>query len=155
MSLGHITMYELANIQFSGVPLGLEVAGKLVKVFDKDHSGTIDFYEYATLHQFMNVMQNAFFSADRDRSGFLDYIEIHGALVAAGFQLSLPTVQAVVQKFDAYGRGIGFHQFLLLTAHLAHCRSIFEWNDMGRSGMIHLDYNSLCHIGTDLLIKHF
>lgn len=48
---GQVSANELSGIQFNGRPLGLAVANKLVKVFDKDCSGEIDFKEYAALHQ--------------------------------------------------------------------------------------------------------
>lgn len=90
----------------------------MIKVFDRDHNGTIDFREYATLHkvdydhkqlivfQFLLQMEYAFVSADRDRSGYLDIQEIRGAFVGAGFQLSVETitdvckVQSDMNSFD-------------------------------------------------------
>jgi Ca2+-binding EF-hand superfamily protein len=38
---GSITAYELQKVTFGGFPLGLDNSIKLVKVFDKDRSGTI------------------------------------------------------------------------------------------------------------------
>jgi len=72
----------------------------------------------------------------------------------------LPTVQALVAKFDRARTGNGqdlagsirrlkpftnplknlgmitFETFLLMAAHLAHVRSIFEWNDPSRTGRV-------------------
>jgi len=148
---GNISAQELAQIQFSGKPLGAAVSTKLIKVFDRDHSGSIDFNEYAVLHKFLTSMQNAFFAADRDRSGTIDPPEILAGLQQAGFSLSMPTVQAYGRKFDPSGRGIDFPNFLWMCSHLAHCRSIFEWNDQQRRGQIVLSYDALCHIAADLL----
>lgn len=69
------------------------VANKLIRVFDKDGSGQIEFREYCALHQFLNAMQNAFFAADRDRSGYIDANEMFAAVSGAGFQLSFNTIQ--------------------------------------------------------------
>eukprot|EP01127_Copromyxa_protea_P009782 TRINITY_DN2325_c0_g1_i1.p1 TRINITY_DN2325_c0_g1~~TRINITY_DN2325_c0_g1_i1.p1 ORF type:complete len:236 (+),score=46.02 TRINITY_DN2325_c0_g1_i1:21-728(+) len=148
---GNVSANELAGIQFNGRPLGIAVATKLVKVFDKDCSGEIDFKEYAALHQFLTTMQSVFFQADADRSGTIDAREIFPALTGAGFQLSFATVQACVAKFDTTRRGIDFPTFLYLCSHLAHLRSIFEWNDPQNTGRINLTYDALCHIGTDIL----
>ena len=41
---GHISARELQMLTFGGVPLGLDTAIKLVKVFDKDRSGSIGFF---------------------------------------------------------------------------------------------------------------
>jgi len=171
---GSISAPELAGILFNQRPIGMGVANKLIRVFDKDGSGTIDFREYCALHQFLNTMQNAFFSADRDRSGYIDANEMFAAMQAASFQLSLPTIQglplllsslllssllclcrcrplALSHKFSIPGRGIDFPNFLFMAAHLAHLRSIFEWNDLDRDGRITLTYDALAHIGTDIL----
>jgi len=148
---GQVSANELAGIQFNQRPIGMVVAQKLVKVFDKDMSGEIDFKEYAALHQFLTTMQNVFFQADEDRSGTIDAREIFSALTGAGFQLSFPTITACVNKFDTTRRGLDFPTFLYLCAHLAHLRSIFEWNDPQNTGRISLTYDNLCHIGTDIL----
>jgi len=137
---------------FNGRPLGPQVGKKLVKVFDKDSSGTIDMREYCILHKFLTEMQALFFAADTDRSGTLDEREVFQAITNCGFQVSFPTVAALCKKFDITGRKMyDFSVFLFMVAHLAHCRSIFEWNDTARTGQIALTYDSLCHIGTDLL----
>jgi len=38
---GNIQSSELAQIQFNNQPIGINVATKLIKVFDKDGSGSI------------------------------------------------------------------------------------------------------------------
>merc|ERR1712100_361625 len=68
---GSITAHELQKVTFGGFPLTMAIAIKLVKVFDKDRSGTIDFIEYASMHQFITLMQKSFTQADRDRNGSL------------------------------------------------------------------------------------
>lgn len=90
---GSISAQELGGILFNGKPIGVPVAAKLIRVFDRDGSGTIELREYSALHKFLMNMQNAFFAADRDRSGYIDAQEMHQAVSGAGFQLSLATIQ--------------------------------------------------------------
>jgi Ca2+-binding EF-hand superfamily protein len=146
---GTITAHELANFQVGGFPIGYEIASKLIKVFDKDNNMCIDFNEYATMHQFLTTIQNAFYASDTNRSGTLDAREIHGALTSAGFVLTLPTVQVCVKKFDK-GYGLGIGDFLLVCSHFAQIRSIFEWNDQQRRGSVTLNYDQMCNIGTEI-----
>jgi len=150
---GTITAVELARLQIGGRLIGMDAAKKLVKVFDKNYSGGIDFQEFASLHQFIMQMQNAFYTSDTDRSGFLDPREIHTALQSAGFQFSFPTVEAICRKYETPGRGISLDQFFQVCAHLATVRSIFEWNDPSRIGKITLTYDQLAHITVHLLDK--
>jgi len=96
-------------------------------------------------------MFNAFSTADRDRSGFIDAQEIQQAMTGAGFQLSLNTIQALTQKFATPGRGVDISNYLFICAHLGHLRSIFEWNDSDRDGKVTLTYDAMTHIGTEIL----
>lgn len=151
---GTISANELATLPFLGKPLGLDTARKLIKVFDKDYTGNIDLNEYIALHQFINKMQNAFFQADQDRSGYLDAKEIFNAITAAGFQLSYPTIQAICQKYDTQRNSqISIEAFIQICAHLASVRSIFEWNDTTKTGKATLSYDQLAHITVHLLDK--
>eukprot|EP01118_Nematostelium_gracile_P020491 TRINITY_DN994_c0_g1_i1.p1 TRINITY_DN994_c0_g1~~TRINITY_DN994_c0_g1_i1.p1 ORF type:complete len:341 (-),score=99.33 TRINITY_DN994_c0_g1_i1:29-1009(-) len=149
---GTVSAMELANLSVGNFPLGFETAAVLIKIFDKDNNGTLDFTEFATLHKFMNKMYGAFLAADQDRSGYLDNREIHNALTNAGFQLSMPTIDAVMQKSGAVpGRGIAFPGFLKICGHLSAVRSIFEWNDVQKTGRVTLTYDQLSHIAIHLL----
>jgi len=148
---GSITGQELAQVQFNGQPIGPQVGFKLVKVFDRDGSGSIDFREYSILHKFMTLMQNAFLANDVQRRGVLLPQQTFQAIQSSGFQVSLPTIQAMAKKFDPTNQGIIFSTYLFMCAHLAHARSIFEWNDRARTGQIHLSYDALAHITTDVL----
>jgi len=149
---GNISANELATLVVMNRPVGLEAARKLIKVFDKDYSGTVDFNEYVLLNRFINQMQSAFFTADRDRSGFLDSREIFEAVTAAGFQLQYPTIQAICQKYDLNRSGqISADSFIQICAQLAAVRSIFEWNDTQRSGRVNLTYDQLAHITVHLM----
>lgn len=151
---GTITANELAVYPFMGKPLGLETSKKLIKVFDKNYTGNIDFNEYVLLNRFINQMQAAFLQADQDRSGFLDSREIFNAITGAGFQLTYPTIQSICQKYDTMRNGrITVDSFIQICAHLAGVRSIFEWNDTTRSGKVTLTYDQLSHITVHLLEK--
>jgi len=148
---GTISAQELAAMKYGPSYLGLPAAKKLIKVFDKHYTGTIDFHEFASLHQFLHKMYTAFYQADAAKTGLLDAREIHSGLQTGGFQLGLQTVQAICSKFDTTGRGITFEQFLQVCAHLATVRSIFEWNDQGRTGKVVLTYDQLAHVTVHLM----
>jgi len=143
---GSITANEIAGITFNGVPLGMDVSTKLVRVFDRDGNRSIDFYEYAAMHKFLASLQAAFFAADRDRSGTIDAREIYNALAGAGFQVSLPVVQSFMMVHNKTGYGVNFHQFLLICATIAQGRSLFQWRDTQRSGRITVTLDQLLEL---------
>jgi len=146
---GSIAANELANVAIGGTPIGIETAGKLIRVFDVDKNGTIDFYEYAALHKFLLSMQALFQQQDRDRSGTLDANEIGSALAAGGFRMGPLAIQSLFRKYNKSGYGITTVEFLGLVAHVAQVKSIFEWRDKQRSGQVVLDMDSLLEITSD------
>jgi len=148
---GSISAIELAQAQFNGRPLGVACASKIIRAFDQDKTGTIDFREYVALHGFLQTMSNAFLMADRDRSGTLDPMEIFTAIVGAGFALSQPTLMSICRRFNNTGYGLTFDMFLLAVSHLAIVRSIFDWNDVARMGRITLTYDQLAQITIECL----
>eukprot|EP01133_Synstelium_polycarpum_P009275 gene9275-10878_t len=135
---GHITNVELQYLVIGGTPLGIDTASKLIKVFDSNKNGAIDFYEYAALHQFVNLLHRCFVANDRNYSGTIDAQEIHMALATAGFQLPFHTVNLYFLKVSPTGMGILFTQYLGICASIALTRSLFEWNDPMRTGVVHL-----------------
>jgi len=151
---GNITANELASMPVMGKPIGLPTAQTLIKVFDKNFSGQIDFGEYISLNQFLSKMQSAFAQNDVTRSGFLTYQQIHNAILGAGFQLGYSTIESLCIKFDPTRSGkISAETFVHVCAQLAAIRSIFEWNDPQRSGRVYLTLDQLSHIAIHLFEK--
>lgn len=50
-------------------------------MYDKDHSGNINFHEFAALWKFVTDWQTTFKSYDRDNSGSIDKQELKTGLV--------------------------------------------------------------------------
>jgi len=148
---GAISFNELSAMPFCGRTIGLPNAKILMRVFDKDRSGTIDFQEFATLYQFLNSMATAFQQADTDKSGYLDPREIWSAVSGAGFQVTQQTIQEICAGFpimgsNIRGAGVSFDQFISICSRLAAIRSIFEWNDVQRTGRVTFNLDQLSQI---------
>ena len=145
---GTITASEIAKCTFAGQPLGWDTAAKLVRVFDKDFSGSIDMFEYSCMHKFLSLMQHAFFSADRDRSGRLDAQEIHQAVAVGQLQVPMPVITVLYNKFNRDGFGVSFGDFLQLVSHIASAKSAYSWEDkaQGGRGTITIDINKFIEL---------
>jgi len=144
---GFVDSNELQNIKFDGKPIGLQVAGKLVSVFDQHRRGSVDFSQYITMHKFIEHMRKAFTTADADRSGRIESKEIHSALQQSSFAyVSQSTIDELLKTFDKQRRGLDWLEFLLMTAHLAHCRSVFEWNDKEKQGQVKFNIDEFTQI---------
>jgi len=140
---GTITADELANVALGGIRLGIETSIKLLRIFDVDNNGSIDFREYAALHKFLLSMQSTFSAGDRDRDGRLNNQEIHNALQTGGFNMSYQTCQALYRKYNATGQGITMAEFVQLVAHVALCKTAFEFRDREKKGSIVMNFDQL------------
>lgn len=148
---GTITADELQGLAFGGRPLGYSSALKLVKVFDRDYSGSIDFFEYAALHKFITSMQNAFMQADSDRNGVLDPRELVYALQISGFQLTPRAVDSLYRRHDkTMTQGVTFPMFLDLAADVALLKNQFEWLDADRDGFVTINLDQLIQMVGDI-----
>jgi len=140
---GTISANELANVAVGGVRLGIETAIKLVRIFDVDGNGQIDFREYAALHKFLMSMQQVFATCDKDRNGRLDSQEIHEALRIGGFSISYPASSALYRKYDTTAYGLDMAQWISLVAHVAMTRTTFEIRDRERRGQVTFTFDQL------------
>jgi Ca2+-binding EF-hand superfamily protein len=124
---GAISATELASLNFGGKPIGLETARRLIRIFDRDRNGEIDFQEYCSLHSFLGRVYSSFLTADADKSLRLDPPEILTAMqVGVSLSLLLPflhfcsrqsqhlgfssisqsTIEEVIKKYDPTRAGI-------------------------------------------------
>ena len=53
-------------------------------MFDKDHSGSIDYDEFAALWNYVSEWQKCFRTYDTDKSGAIDEDELKHALISFG-----------------------------------------------------------------------
>jgi Ca2+-binding EF-hand superfamily protein len=144
---GQICPSELAGTPFDGIKFSLETTLLLVRVFDKDKSGTVGFNEFGALAKFISSMKQAFQAYDRDRSGSIELNEVQLAVSQGGFSLSPQTLQSVYNKFlrnpvlnpGAKLRGLNLEMFVQLCAFLGSTRSSFMQHDYQRTGWIQIN----------------
>jgi len=143
--MGSITATELGQLNFNNVPLGVELARRLLGVFDKDRSGTISFQEYASLQQYLNTLKSAFYGSNPSKFTITSG-EIIQVLQRLGFSISPTAIQIIIQKFDAQRRGaLSWDQYMNMCAHLAFVRSVFEWSDTDHDGKTTFDYEQFIY----------
>ncbi|KAI8866165.1 EF-hand, partial [Ramicandelaber brevisporus] len=76
----------------------LETAGMLIRWYDTDKSGTIDFEEYDKIIGFVEDWKKKFNEADADKSGRIDNLEIKDALDKMGYEVKQEFVDAVMKQ---------------------------------------------------------
>jgi len=148
---GRISAQELSSMNFGGLKFSMETSRLLIKVFDRNRNGEIDFQEYASLHKFIASMHQAFQMYDRDRSGTIEIGEAQLAVQQGGFMLSPQTMTSVFQRFLIPGKqGLTLENFMCLCAFLGMARSAFSQLDTTRSGWIHLNLDQFILVTSSL-----
>jgi Ca2+-binding EF-hand superfamily protein len=153
---GKITARELQSVRFSTRVLTHDSAVALLRAFDVDGDGALDFYEYASLHKFVMTLCTIYTKADVDKSRRLDIREMTQALALEGFgfsqQLVEKIVQHVVPSYKTAALSLDFHMFLKVSAYLALIRTAFSKRDTTSTGSITINLEQLVEIITDVIL---
>ncbi|XP_035213650.1 programmed cell death protein 6-like isoform X2 [Stegodyphus dumicola] len=140
---GSITVNELQMALSNGTwqPFNPETVRMMISMFDKDHSGTINFEEFKALWKYITDWLNCFRSFDTDRSGNIDRNELKSALTTFGYRLSDAFYDLLVQKFDRDGtRTIKFDDFIQCCVLLQSLTAAFRFHDTDLDGWIRISY---------------
>jgi len=178
---GKLTATELQSIGFGAIgKFSIETATELLKLFDLDGSGAIEFNEFSALNNFIIQIHGHFTSEDTDRSGNLNLRETTSALRKFGLTFDEPTVERFIKKYgtnyrstystygtahsqsrrgktNAYSRGqpfqgtLKFEDFALIAAHISHARSIFQKRDPQNTGSIKLTLSEFMSLSAEFV----
>ncbi|GAB7341513.1 hypothetical protein MBLNU457_7732t1 [Dothideomycetes sp. NU457] len=123
----------------------------MIRMFDADRSGTINFDEFCGLWGFLSAWRNLFDRFDVDRSGHISLSEFSEALVAFGYRLSAEFVRLLFGTFcrnvggrgdDGRGggreKGLSFDLFVQACISLKRMTDVFKRFDEDRDGYITL-----------------
>eukprot|EP00771_Trimastix_marina_P001809 gnl/Trimastix_PCT/2912.p1 GENE.gnl/Trimastix_PCT/2912~~gnl/Trimastix_PCT/2912.p1 ORF type:complete len:239 (+),score=35.46 gnl/Trimastix_PCT/2912:84-800(+) len=140
---GAIDSKELVQALARGnATISPRTATLLIRMYDTDRDGNINFVEFCQLWTFIQQSQRVFHSLDLDRSGGLDANEVHSGLMQQGFCLSPVSTQSMMKIFDSANTGqLTYGQFLDLCAWLGLARSVFSWLDPQQRGAVPMDFS--------------
>ncbi|KAK4897365.1 hypothetical protein LTR27_004885 [Elasticomyces elasticus] len=154
---GQLTEAELQRALVNGDYTAFDphTVKMMIRMFDTDRSGTINFDEFCGLWGFLAAWRGLFDRFDVDRSGNISLREFEDALVAFGYRLS---PQFVGLLFSTYARshsrgrgdeGIGgggrekvlsFDLFVQACISLKRMTDVFKRYDSDRDGYITLSF---------------
>ncbi|CAH8587237.1 unnamed protein product [Dicrocoelium dendriticum] len=85
----------------------------MIKLFDRDYSGCIEFNEFTSLFSYIEQWKTCFQRFDRDNSGAIDASEFKCALQTFRYNLSDSFIQQMVRRFDRTRTGqVAFDDFI-------------------------------------------
>ena len=121
---GCIPLYPGLPLLAAGTwtPFNPETVRLMIGMFDRDHTGTINFQEFGALWKYVTDWQTTFRSYDRDNSGSIDKNELKTALTSFGYRLSDRFYDILIRKFDRTGSGtVAFDDFIQCCVVIQVC----------------------------------
>ncbi|KAF2146425.1 uncharacterized protein K452DRAFT_262187 [Aplosporella prunicola CBS 121167] len=113
----------------------------MIRMFDTDRSGTINFEEFCGLWAFLAAWRTLFDRFDTDRSGNISFNEFSDALIAFGYRLSPQFVTLLFRTYDRGNRNsISFDLFVQACISLKRMTDVFKRFDEDRDGYITLSF---------------
>ncbi|KAF2013133.1 EF-hand [Aaosphaeria arxii CBS 175.79] len=140
---GNLTEAELRTALVNGdwSPFDPHTVRMMIRMFDTDRSGSINFEEFCGLWGFLSAWRGLFDRFDKDRSGSISYDEFNEALVAFGYRLSSQFVALLYRTYDRRNENaISFDLFVQACISLKRMTDVFKKYDDDRDGYITLSF---------------
>ena len=131
-----------------GLNYSAATCASMIRMYNQQGNGKLNFQEFQQLFAFINQMQAAFQAFDRQRDGKLDFQEIQQAWAHAGFQLDHQAFMAVCRAFDPFLEGkLDVGTFVASCVFLHLLRSQFAAFDPNRTGNVGpVNFSQLAYI---------
>ncbi|CAL8468820.1 g8361 [Coccomyxa elongata] len=118
----------------------------MIRIHDRDNSGSVDIGEFRTLHQFLLDTQNRFQQADTRRQGRIDEQAVERSLQAQGNRLDGPAFHTLFNAYNPERNGtMDLTEFIAMTLFLQSANATFTAFDQQRTGRVTLDYNQFIY----------
>ncbi|XP_028768079.1 sorcin [Neltuma alba] len=143
---GNITALQLKRaLSVGNLEFPLSVVQQMIRMYDFDRNGTMNFEEFVALNKFLLKVQHAFSDLERGR-GFLVPEDVHEALVKVGFMLDSPAFYTVCESFDQSKNGrFRLDDFISLCIFVQSARNLFNSFDAAKQGRVTLDFNQFVY----------
>ncbi|XP_065184361.1 peflin-like [Sycon ciliatum] len=142
---GQLSVQELQSALHNGnwSHFNPETCRLLISMFDRDHSGTINFQEFAQLWAYIQQWKNSFDMFDRDRSGSIDQGELINAFSQMGYRLGPEFAKLACLRYSRESpQSIKLDDFIQCCVQLKVLTDVFRQRDTNTNGVITIDYEN-------------
>ncbi|KAG5977986.1 hypothetical protein E4U55_006444 [Claviceps digitariae] len=140
---GQLSERELSTALVNGdwTAFDIHTVRMMIRMFDTDRNGTINFDEFCGLWSFLASWRTLFDRFDVDRSGNISLQEFTDALIAFRYRLSPAFVELLFRTYDKRGEGVmSFDLFVQSCISLKRMTDVFKKYDGDRDGFITLSF---------------
>ncbi|UNI14738.1 hypothetical protein JDV02_001339 [Purpureocillium takamizusanense] len=140
---GQLSEKELSAALVNGdwTAFDIQTVRMMIRMFDSDRNGTINFEEFCGLWSFLASWRTLFDRFDVDHSGNISLSEFTDALIAFRYRLSPGFVELLFRTYDKRGEGVmSFDLFVQSCISLKRMTDVFKKYDDDRDGFITLSF---------------
>ncbi|POR31980.1 Programmed cell death protein 6 [Tolypocladium paradoxum] len=140
---GQLSERELSAALVNGdwTAFDIQTVRMMIRMFDSDRNGTINFDEFCGLWSFLASWRTLFDRFDVDRSGNISLSEFTDALIAFRYRLSPQFVELLFRTYDKRNEGVmSFDLFVQSCISLKRMTDVFKKYDDDRDGFITLSF---------------
>ncbi|OAA42673.1 peflin [Metarhizium rileyi] len=140
---GQLSEKELSAALVNGdwTAFDIQTIRMMIRMFDTDRNGTINFEEFCGLWSFLASWRTLFDRFDIDRSGNISLQEFTDALIAFRYRLSPHFVSLLFRTYDKRNEGVmSFDLFVQSCISLKRMTDVFKKYDDDRDGYITLSF---------------
>ncbi|GAB0137696.1 hypothetical protein EsDP_00005952 [Epichloe bromicola] len=140
---GQLSERELSAALVNGdwTAFDIQTVRMMIRMFDSDRNGTINFDEFCGLWSFLASWRTLFDRFDVDRSGNISLQEFTDALIAFRYRLSPQFVELLFRTYDKRNEGVmSFDLFVQSCISLKRMTDVFKKYDDDRDGFITLSF---------------
>lgn len=140
---GNLTEAELKTALVNGdwSPFDPHTVRMMIRMFDTDRSGSVNFDEFCGLWGFLSAWRALFDRFDKNRSGSIQFDEFREALLAFGYNLTDQFVYLLYSTYDRRGdNNMSFDLFVQACISLKRMTDVFKKYDDDRDGYITLSF---------------
>ncbi|EQL01436.1 hypothetical protein G6O67_006971 [Ophiocordyceps sinensis] len=140
---GQLSERELSAALVNGdwTAFDIQTVRMMIRMFDSDRNGTINFDEFCGLWSFLASWRTLFDRFDVDHSGNISLAEFTNALIAFRYRLSPQFVELLFRTYDKRNEGVmSFDLFVQSCISLKRMTDVFKKYDDDRDGYITLSF---------------
>ncbi|PRW57843.1 sorcin-like [Chlorella sorokiniana] len=128
-----------------GLHFSLQACSQMVRLHDRDSSGTISIDEFRTLHLQLTEIK-AGWTAAAAGGDSISAQQAQQLIAQQGYRLEGPALTATCQAFDPDRNGrFGLPEYTMLCLFLKSCQNIFRAFDPQGTGRISLDVSQFVY----------
>ncbi|KAF3321126.1 sorcin-like isoform X1 [Carex littledalei] len=143
---GNVTASQLQSaLAVGNLNFPLSIVQQMIRMYDFDKNGTMNFEEFLALNKFLLKVQTVFSTLERGR-GFLPLDDVHAALVKLGYSFDSPAFYTLCESFDEKKMGmVRLDEFISLCIFVQSTRNLFNSFDTSKQGRVTLDFNQFVY----------